>query len=181
MMLSRRHNLLCWSFGRGLLCWSLVWALLALSARPDSGEPFFTGAFADDYDDQDTLATSLYEQQQWEQAARAWGELLERYPNDPRAIDASFFRGEALLQLGQLAAALEQFETAEQRWPASRHAAQLAFRIGESEEIVAETGLYNLTQDEAPLLVHFGTDRVENYLLVRMEQPEEEGSSSPQE
>ncbi|MEZ6106810.1 MAG: tetratricopeptide repeat protein [Pirellulaceae bacterium] len=105
--------------------------MLALSARPDSGEPFFTGAFADDYDDQDTLATSLYEQQQWEQAARAWGELLERYPNDPRAINASFFRGEALLQLGQLAAALEQFETAEQRWPASRHAAQLAFRIGE--------------------------------------------------
>ncbi|MEZ6052692.1 MAG: hypothetical protein R3C02_15105 [Planctomycetaceae bacterium] len=58
---------------------------------------------------------------------------------------------------------------------------RVAFRFGESEEIVAETGLYNLTQDEAPLLVHFGTDRVENYLLVRMEQPEEEGSSSPQE
>ncbi len=49
-----------------------------------------------------------------------------------------------------------------------------AFRIGESEDIVVETGLYNLTQDEAAVLVHFGPDRVENYLLVRLDAPEEE-------
>ena len=29
-------------------------------------------------------------------------------------------------------------------------------------------------EEEAPLLVHFGPDRTENYLLVRLEQPEEE-------
>ncbi len=50
---------------------------------------------------------------------------------------------------------------------------RVAFRIGESETIVAETGIYNLTQDEVPLLVHFGTDRVENYVLVRLEQSED--------
>ncbi len=55
---------------------------------------------------------------------------------------------------------------------------RVAFRFGESETTVAETGLYNLTQDEAPLLVHFGTDRVENYVLVRLEQPEEDGDES---
>ena len=55
---------------------------------------------------------------------------------------------------------------------------RVAFRIGESEDVVAETGLYNLTQDEAPLLVHFGTDYVENYLLVRLEQPEDSSASS---
>jgi hypothetical protein len=49
---------------------------------------------------------------------------------------------------------------------------RVAFRIGESQDVVAETGLYNLTQNEAPVLVHFGTERVENYLLVRLEQPE---------
>lgn len=48
---------------------------------------------------------------------------------------------------------------------------RVAFRIGESEDIVVETGLYNLTQNEAPLLVHFGTDKVENWLLVRLEDP----------
>ncbi|MCA9075183.1 MAG: hypothetical protein KDA93_09125 [Planctomycetaceae bacterium] len=49
---------------------------------------------------------------------------------------------------------------------------RVAFRIGESEDFVAETGLYNLTQEEAPVLVHFGTERTENYLLVRLEEPE---------
>ncbi len=47
---------------------------------------------------------------------------------------------------------------------------RVAFRIGESEDIVAECGLYNLTQNEAPLLVHYGASKVENYLLVRLEQ-----------
>jgi hypothetical protein len=50
----------------------------------------------------------------------------------------------------------------------------VAFRVGESEDIIVETGLYNLTQNEAPVLVHFGTDIVENYLLVRLESPEKE-------
>jgi hypothetical protein len=49
---------------------------------------------------------------------------------------------------------------------------RVAFRIGESERVVVETGLYNLTQSEAPALVHFGPDKVENWLLVRMENPE---------
>ena len=48
---------------------------------------------------------------------------------------------------------------------------RVAFRIGENETIVAETGLYNLTQDEAPVLVHFGPDQIERYLLVRLEEP----------
>lgn len=48
---------------------------------------------------------------------------------------------------------------------------RVAFRIGESEDIVIESGLYNLTQDEAPLLVHFGPDKVENWLLVRLDDP----------
>ncbi len=51
---------------------------------------------------------------------------------------------------------------------------RVAFRIGESEDFVAETGLYNLTQDEAPVLVHLGPDKVENYLLVRLEYPQDQ-------
>ena len=51
---------------------------------------------------------------------------------------------------------------------------RVAFRIGESDQIVVETGLYNLTQEQAPVLVHFGADKVENWLLVRLEAPEKE-------
>ncbi len=46
---------------------------------------------------------------------------------------------------------------------------RVAFRIGESDDVVFETGLYNLTQDEAPILIHFGTQRVENGVLVRLQ------------
>jgi len=50
---------------------------------------------------------------------------------------------------------------------------RVAFRLGESENVVCETGLYNLTQSEAPMLVHYRTERVENYLLVRLDPPED--------
>ncbi len=56
---------------------------------------------------------------------------------------------------------------------------RVAFRIGESEDVVVESGLYNLTQDEAPVLVHFGGERVENWLLVRLENPEADESVEP--
>jgi len=53
---------------------------------------------------------------------------------------------------------------------------RVAMRLGESETVIAETGLYNLTQDEASVLVHFGKEKTENYLLVRLEEPEEDAS-----
>ncbi len=31
-----------------------------------------------------------------------------------------------------------------------------------------ETGLDNLTRDEAPVLVHFGTERTQTWLMVRV-------------
>jgi hypothetical protein len=49
---------------------------------------------------------------------------------------------------------------------------RVAFRLGDSEDVVMETGLYNLTQEEAPMMVHFGPDKVENWLLVRLDPPE---------
>ncbi len=54
---------------------------------------------------------------------------------------------------------------------------RVAIRFGDSDEVVAETGLYNLTQEQAPVLVHFGKDKVENYLLVRLEQPKSEAGA----
>jgi hypothetical protein len=53
---------------------------------------------------------------------------------------------------------------------------RVAFRIGDNENIVAETGLYNLTQSEAQLLVHYGTARTETFLLVRLDAPAEDAS-----
>lgn len=54
---------------------------------------------------------------------------------------------------------------------------RVAFRIGESDKIVVETGIYNLTQDEAPVLVHYGGEQTENWLLVRLDEPAEDEDS----
>ncbi len=45
-----------------------------------------------------------------------------------------------------------------------------AWTVGDHKENVIETGIYNLTKDEAPILVHFGQDRTEQWLLVRLSQ-----------
>ena len=47
---------------------------------------------------------------------------------------------------------------------------RLAFTVGDNTKNIVETGLYNLTKDEAPALIHFRNDRTEQWLLVRLEQ-----------
>ncbi|XZE53548.1 hypothetical protein SH139x_005297 [Planctomycetaceae bacterium SH139] len=47
-----------------------------------------------------------------------------------------------------------------------------AFTVGDDTTHLIETGLYNLTKDEAPCLLHFGSDRTEQWLLVRLPEPE---------
>ncbi len=51
---------------------------------------------------------------------------------------------------------------------------------GTNENIVMETGVYNLTQDEASVLVHFGPETTQTWTLVRVEQPEEAEQPAPQ-
>jgi len=46
-----------------------------------------------------------------------------------------------------------------------------AFTIGDDTTNLVETGLYNLTKDEAPCLIHFGSERTEQWLLVRLQNP----------
>jgi hypothetical protein len=59
-----------------------------------------------------------------------------------------------------------------------KHTQRVAFRIGDNQDVVAETGLYNLTQNDVPLLVHYGADRTENYLLVRLDAPENDDQNA---
>jgi hypothetical protein len=46
-----------------------------------------------------------------------------------------------------------------------------AWTIGKKNDRVFETGIYNLTKSETPVLVHFGSARTQQLLLVRVEQP----------
>lgn len=49
-----------------------------------------------------------------------------------------------------------------------------AWTIGDKKNTVLETGIYNLTQDETSVLVHFGKERTQTWLMVRLEEPESE-------
>ena len=53
-----------------------------------------------------------------------------------------------------------------------------AWTVGGGKGIVVETGLYNLTQDDSTALVHYGPDKTQQEVLVRMQQPSGEESQA---
>lgn len=48
---------------------------------------------------------------------------------------------------------------------------RVAMKIEGNDTVVVETGLYNLTNDEVPVLVHFGPKGAEDRILIRLQQP----------
>lgn len=54
-----------------------------------------------------------------------------------------------------------------------------AWHAKDKPDIVMETGIYNLTNDEVPVLVHFGPDKTEQRMLVRLDNPEETAPTEP--
>ena len=53
---------------------------------------------------------------------------------------------------------------------------RVALKLEGNDALVVETGLYNLTNDEVPVLVHFSADRQEGRTLIRLKQPEGEAA-----
>ena len=103
---------------------------------------------ADEYADLDTLASGYYEQLQWDEAAKCWEKLLEQFPDDPRSADAAFFRAEALLQLGQLQAARDQFLSHQACWPEHSRASYVTFRLGETAYLLGQSDQAQTTLQE---------------------------------
>jgi hypothetical protein len=52
-----------------------------------------------------------------------------------------------------------------------RKTQRASWYVGDNKSTVMETGIYNLTQDQASVMVHFGTEKTEEYLLVRLDPP----------
>jgi hypothetical protein len=50
---------------------------------------------------------------------------------------------------------------------------RVALKLEGNDSVVVETGLYNLTNDEVPVLLHFDADRQEARTLMRLLNPEE--------
>jgi hypothetical protein len=49
-----------------------------------------------------------------------------------------------------------------------------AWSIGDKKDIVFEAGLNNLTKDEASVLVHYGKEKTQQMMLVRLEEPKDD-------
>ncbi len=54
-----------------------------------------------------------------------------------------------------------------------------SFIDGKNADVVMETGIYNLTKDEAAVLVHFVSEATQSWTLVRLDEPAEEGAAAP--
>jgi hypothetical protein len=54
----------------------------------------------------------------------------------------------------------------------NRENQRVAMKLEGNAKLVFETGLYNLTSDEVPLMVHFGPDVHEPRTLIRLQRPE---------
>ncbi len=59
-----------------------------------------------------------------------------------------------------------------------RETQRACWYAGDKKDVVAETGIFNLTKNESPVLIHFGPDRTEEYLLVRVPPAPENGQDA---
>jgi hypothetical protein len=54
---------------------------------------------------------------------------------------------------------------------------RVAVKMEGNDSVVLETGLYNLTNDEVPVLIHFSADKQEPRTLIRLIPPEDQAKS----
>ena len=52
------------------------------------------------------------------------------------------------------------------------------FADGKNKDIVMETPIYNLTEEESTALVHFGADKTQTWLLVRLDEEDSENQKA---
>lgn len=58
---------------------------------------------------------------------------------------------------------------------------RVAWTVGDNDKVVYDTGLGNLLSSQAPLLVHFDKDRTQQWLLVRLDKPDDLPDSMKQD
>ncbi len=56
---------------------------------------------------------------------------------------------------------------------------RVAFKVRGYDDIVAECGLWNLTQDKVPMLIHYGKNRTEERTLIRVDNPKPQEPATP--
>jgi hypothetical protein len=121
------------------------------------------------------------EQAAMDEYAKNWmplGVFAVTKDNDPG--EPAYFLQLAVHKDGYIAGTLFNSiknETSPVEGSVDKKSQRAAWHLGDDKELVMETGLYNLTQDSAPALLHFGTEKTEPRLLVRMNEPPDQSAS----
>jgi TolA-binding protein len=99
-------------------------------------------AWAGPADDQFAVAAGHYERGRWQLAADEFEAYLTEYAQESteRSEQAYFFRGEALVQLGQNDLARDSFQEFLGRAPSHKHAPRALFRIAEIAYLTGDSG-----------------------------------------
>ncbi|HEY1784928.1 MAG TPA: tetratricopeptide repeat protein [Pirellulales bacterium] len=121
-------------------------------------------AAADEASDQYSTAAGHYAAGRWQLAADEFDTLLTKFPEHSRVAEATFFRGEALVQLGQPALAEPCFSEVLRRWPDSRLVPQAMFRRGEAAYLSGHDRLAGTALQQ--FVAQFPDDARNAYALV---------------
>lgn len=135
-----------------------------------------SGTAAEYYEQADTLAESVPESVAPEQAE--WLPLGVFAVTDPEGNDTSMLIQLAVSKEGIIAGTFYN-STSEKSRPlegmVDRDTQRAAWQFADDKEstFVMEAGIYDLTQDQTSALLHFDADNSQNWLLVRLPEPDE--------
>ncbi len=136
----------------------LVALVLVLGAVPRP-----TRLRAETVDELLAAATDLYAHQRWADACEKFAQLLAAAPDDPRAVAARFYFGEALSQARRYAEAQRQFAEMLQRDPDGRYACQALFRAAEAAYLAGDRA--TAKRDLAAFHERYADDALNRFVL----------------
>jgi len=115
-------------------------------------------------------------------AAPAWRPLGVYAFTQERSGDATMFFQLSMSHAGVISGGYVNAMTGESHPVAGaidKATQRAAWHIGDQDDTTFEAGVYNLTQEVTPVLVHFGNGIDQTWLLVRLRAPELPGMAAP--
>jgi hypothetical protein len=96
---------------------------------------------------------------------------------DPNQTEGTIFVQLAVTKSGLIGGTYRNTATNEVKTISGRidpQTQRAAWTVGDNTSFVMEAGIYNLTQDQAPVLMHWGTDVTQTWLLTRVAAPQQQ-------
>jgi hypothetical protein len=92
-------------------------------------------------------------------------------------VEPTLFMQLAISKEGIIAGTLKNMATGETKTlegMADKKSQRVAWGIVGQQRPIIETGINNLTQDSAPVLIHFADGETQQWLMVRLPEPKQE-------